>query len=64
MGNFKIILGSSSPVNVIIVTDGGTGYANKSLKTFLENPTKVLMDREVLFPLNGNMNACLINHAD
>ena len=51
---------------MIIVTDGGTGYANKSLKTFLENPTKVLMDREVLFPLNfnGSMNVCLINHAD
>ena len=58
--------GSSSPVNVIIVTDGGIGYANKSLKTFLENPSKVLMDREVLFPLNfsGSMNVCLINHMD
>ena len=58
--------GSNSPVNVIIVTDGGTGYANKSLKTFLDHPSKVLMDREVLFPLrfSGSLNVCLINHSD
>ena len=43
--------GNSANINVIVVSDGGTGYGKKSLSHYLEN--KHLLDREILFPLSS-----------
>lgn len=58
--------GNSAAINVIIVTDGGIGHGQKSLKTLIDYPHKVLMDREVLFPLNfnGTLNVICVNHCE
>lgn len=56
--------GNSANVNVIVVSDGGTGYGKKSLSHYLEN--KHLLDREILFPLSfpGTFNIVLVNHLE
>jgi len=56
--------GNSTSVNVIAVTDGGTGHGKRSLKSLLEN--RNLLEREISIPLgfSGTLNVVLVNHMD
>ena len=53
---------NSVSVNVIVVTDGGSGHGKRNLKNLLEN--KHLLDREIQFPFGfpGSLNFVLVNH--